>query len=130
MKEKFIEGLGLFILLVSFGFQNFSEDLKEYETTTPLIMMNDNILMLSHNDTDIAKALASNDLDARIEIIRSIEERRLATWNIIMDRYKEGKKEQQSYACWYLLFYIAGSILMIIPKIVPCIRKRKKNDKL
>nr|DAL15352.1 MAG TPA_asm: hypothetical protein [Caudoviricetes sp.] len=119
MKRDLMEGIGLLILLFSFGVQYFSEELKEDEYITPLIMMNDNIIKLSSNDIDLIRYLAHPEVYNKDSILQDITQRHfeLSYWQHIQHSVKTSKEQGDTFTYVYILFYAIGSLMIILPKI-------------
>lgn len=120
IRHEAFEAIGLLILLLSFGFQFFSSDLQSMTEESPIIRINDNILKSSSNDLDIIKYLNSPDV-YKDHSLRCIEKRNseLSTWANIKESTKEVESQQNEMICFYLSFYLIGSLMVVIPKLFP-----------
>lgn len=121
VRKDVIEGIGMLIVLLSFGFQNFSEELKDDQYITPIIRMNDNIINLSSNDIDIMKYLTNPKIYDKDYTIKKIEERHFdqSYWKNIQDELETSKNQKDQLTFLYISFYILGSIMIIFPKLFP-----------
>lgn len=119
MKRDLMEGIGLLILLLSFGLQYFSEDLKEDEYIAPLIHMNDNIIHLAANDIDLIEYLTYPENHPKDSTLNEIKNRyfNLSYWQHIEQSLKDSKKQGSTFTRFYIMFYIIGSLMIVFPKI-------------
>lgn len=132
MKHNLFEGLGLLILLFSFGVQQYLEGLRDLGADNSLIWINENILYSSRNDEDIIKFLAHPENYNRYDVINTISNRNnnLYTWGHVRDQVKYLKQQESNSTNIFLFFYIIGSIMIIMPKLFPnsCLFKKEDKD--
>lgn len=129
MRRDLMEGIGLLILLFSFGTQYFSDELKKDEYITPLIMMNDNIIRLSSNDIDLIKHLTNPEVYDKESTRNKIENKYFdnSFWPDIEQTRKNSKEQGITLTYVYIAFYLIGSLMIIYPKIFPRSRIFKKE---
>lgn len=121
VRKDVIEGIGMLIVLLSFGFQNFSEKLKYDQYITPIIRINDNIINLSSNDIDITKYLINPEVYDKDYTLKKIEVRHFnqSYWQKIQDELDISENEENRLTFLYIGFYVLGSIMIIYPKLFP-----------
>lgn len=129
MKRDLVEGIGLLMILLSFGCQYFSDELKEDKLIAPLIKMNDNILALSSDHIVLIEYLAHPDSTNKVSAADNIKDRHfdMYYWQNIKESFNSSKEQEKKITYIYMVLYVIGSLMVLFPKLFPNCRLFKKK---